>query len=176
MELNIFHLKWDIPKSGLITWCSFSAVNSRVPSGSTSSSHTTESPTPEPCPQAGSSVPPQSVLPMYPSVDIDAHVSDPAQLGGDWLRKTKKSCLYFLFLNICFCFFPVRADWKQSRHCADPGVRGRARGARVCAHRPWGQYRTQGQEGWVKAKTQFDHQLKLETVNSRMWIAFLHFT
>uniref|UniRef100_A0A8C3U9F2 K Homology domain-containing protein n=1 Tax=Catharus ustulatus TaxID=91951 RepID=A0A8C3U9F2_CATUS len=49
------------------------AVNSRVPSGSTSSSHTTESPTPEPCPQAASSVPPQSVLPMYPSVDIDAH-------------------------------------------------------------------------------------------------------
>uniref|UniRef100_A0A8C3MGP3 Uncharacterized protein n=1 Tax=Geospiza parvula TaxID=87175 RepID=A0A8C3MGP3_GEOPR len=49
------------------------AVNSRVPSGSTSSSHTTESPTPEPCPQAGSNVPPQSVLPMYPSVDIDAH-------------------------------------------------------------------------------------------------------
>uniref|UniRef100_A0A8C3F0J8 Uncharacterized protein n=1 Tax=Corvus moneduloides TaxID=1196302 RepID=A0A8C3F0J8_CORMO len=49
------------------------AVNSRVPSGSTSSSHTTESPTPEPCPQAASSVPSQSVLPMYPSVDIDAH-------------------------------------------------------------------------------------------------------
>uniref|UniRef100_A0A8C5IQM6 K Homology domain-containing protein n=1 Tax=Junco hyemalis TaxID=40217 RepID=A0A8C5IQM6_JUNHY len=49
------------------------AVNSRVPSGSTSSSHTTESPTPEPCPPAGSNVPPQSVLPMYPSVDIDAH-------------------------------------------------------------------------------------------------------
>uniref|UniRef100_A0A8C0V166 Ankyrin repeat and KH domain-containing protein 1-like n=1 Tax=Cyanistes caeruleus TaxID=156563 RepID=A0A8C0V166_CYACU len=49
------------------------AVNSRVPSGSASSSHTTESPTPEPCPQAASNVPPQSVLPMYPSVDIDAH-------------------------------------------------------------------------------------------------------
>uniref|UniRef100_A0A8C3XCC9 K Homology domain-containing protein n=1 Tax=Cyanoderma ruficeps TaxID=181631 RepID=A0A8C3XCC9_9PASS len=49
------------------------AVNSRVPSGSTSSSHTTESPMPEPCPQATSNVPPQSVLPMYPSVDIDAH-------------------------------------------------------------------------------------------------------
>uniref|UniRef100_A0A8D2PCJ8 K Homology domain-containing protein n=1 Tax=Zosterops lateralis melanops TaxID=1220523 RepID=A0A8D2PCJ8_ZOSLA len=49
------------------------AVNSRVPSGSSSSSHTTESPMPEPCPQATSSVPPQSVLPMYPSVDIDAH-------------------------------------------------------------------------------------------------------
>uniref|UniRef100_A0A8C3H472 Uncharacterized protein n=1 Tax=Corvus moneduloides TaxID=1196302 RepID=A0A8C3H472_CORMO len=31
------------------------------------------SPTPEPCPQAASSVPSQSVLPMYPSVDIDAH-------------------------------------------------------------------------------------------------------
>uniref|UniRef100_A0A674H2Z0 Ankyrin repeat and KH domain containing 1 n=1 Tax=Taeniopygia guttata TaxID=59729 RepID=A0A674H2Z0_TAEGU len=45
----------------------------KVPSGSTSSSHTTESPTPEPCPQAASNVPPQSVLPMYPSVDIDAH-------------------------------------------------------------------------------------------------------
>ncbi|XP_064376770.1 ankyrin repeat and KH domain-containing protein 1 isoform X1 [Dromaius novaehollandiae] len=49
------------------------AVNSRVPSGSTSSSHTTESPTPEPCSQAPSNVPSQSVLPMYPSVDIDAH-------------------------------------------------------------------------------------------------------
>ncbi|KFV48801.1 Ankyrin repeat and KH domain-containing protein 1, partial [Tyto alba] len=49
------------------------AVNSRVPSGSTSSSHTTESPTPEPCSQAPSGVPSQSVLPMYPSVDIDAH-------------------------------------------------------------------------------------------------------
>ncbi|NXH11168.1 ANKH1 protein, partial [Bucco capensis] len=49
------------------------AVNSRVPSGSTISSHTTESPTPEPCPQASSNVPSQSMLPMYPSVDIDAH-------------------------------------------------------------------------------------------------------
>uniref|UniRef100_A0A8B9FXD6 K Homology domain-containing protein n=1 Tax=Amazona collaria TaxID=241587 RepID=A0A8B9FXD6_9PSIT len=49
------------------------AVNSRVPSGSTSSSHATESPTPEPCSQASSNVPSQSVLPMYPSVDIDAH-------------------------------------------------------------------------------------------------------
>ncbi|NXS43003.1 ANKH1 protein, partial [Scopus umbretta] len=49
------------------------AVNSRVPSGSTSSPHTTESPTPEPCSQASSNVPSQSVLPMYPSVDIDAH-------------------------------------------------------------------------------------------------------
>uniref|UniRef100_A0A663N355 Uncharacterized protein n=1 Tax=Athene cunicularia TaxID=194338 RepID=A0A663N355_ATHCN len=45
----------------------------RVPSGSTSSSHTTESPTSEPCSQAPSNVPSQSVLPMYPSVDIDAH-------------------------------------------------------------------------------------------------------
>ncbi|KAJ7426475.1 hypothetical protein WISP_15318 [Willisornis vidua] len=52
------------------------AVNSRVPSGSASSSHTTESPTPEPCPPAPSNVPSQSVLPMYPSVDIDAHVVD----------------------------------------------------------------------------------------------------
>ncbi|XP_065411917.1 ankyrin repeat and KH domain-containing protein 1 isoform X17 [Chrysemys picta bellii] len=49
------------------------AVNSRVPTGSTSSSHTTESPTPEPCTQTPSSVGSQSVLPMYPSVDIDAH-------------------------------------------------------------------------------------------------------
>ncbi|XP_061859025.1 ankyrin repeat and KH domain-containing protein 1 isoform X10 [Colius striatus] len=49
------------------------AVNSRVPSGSTSSSHTTESPTPEPCSQVSTNVPTQSVLPMYPSVDIDAH-------------------------------------------------------------------------------------------------------
>uniref|UniRef100_A0A8B9EN61 K Homology domain-containing protein n=1 Tax=Anser cygnoides TaxID=8845 RepID=A0A8B9EN61_ANSCY len=49
------------------------AVNSRVPSGSTSSLHTTESPTPEPCSQTSSNVASQSVLPMYPSVDIDAH-------------------------------------------------------------------------------------------------------
>ncbi|XP_040460835.1 ankyrin repeat and KH domain-containing protein 1 isoform X11 [Falco naumanni] len=49
------------------------AVNSRVPSGSTSSSHATESPTSEPCSQASCNVPSQSVLPMYPSVDIDAH-------------------------------------------------------------------------------------------------------
>uniref|UniRef100_A0A8C8STU6 K Homology domain-containing protein n=1 Tax=Pelusios castaneus TaxID=367368 RepID=A0A8C8STU6_9SAUR len=49
------------------------AVNSRVPTGSTSSSHTTESPTPEPCTQTASNVASQSVLPMYPSVDIDAH-------------------------------------------------------------------------------------------------------
>ncbi|POI34766.1 hypothetical protein CIB84_001482, partial [Bambusicola thoracicus] len=49
------------------------AVNSRVPSGSTGSLHTTESPTPEPCSQASSNVASQSVVPMYPSVDIDAH-------------------------------------------------------------------------------------------------------
>ncbi|XP_067422968.1 ankyrin repeat and KH domain-containing protein 1 isoform X15 [Emydura macquarii macquarii] len=49
------------------------AVNSRAPTGSTSSSHTTESPTPEPCTQTPSNVASQSVLPMYPSVDIDAH-------------------------------------------------------------------------------------------------------
>uniref|UniRef100_A0A669QNQ2 K Homology domain-containing protein n=1 Tax=Phasianus colchicus TaxID=9054 RepID=A0A669QNQ2_PHACC len=49
------------------------AVNSRVPSGSTGSLHTTESPTPEPCSQASSNVVSQSVLPVYPSVDIDAH-------------------------------------------------------------------------------------------------------
>uniref|UniRef100_A0A8C0J389 Ankyrin repeat and KH domain containing 1 n=1 Tax=Chelonoidis abingdonii TaxID=106734 RepID=A0A8C0J389_CHEAB len=52
------------------------AVNSRVPTGSTSSSHTTESPAPEPCAQTPSNVGSQSVLPMYPSVDIDAHVSN----------------------------------------------------------------------------------------------------
>ncbi|XP_074866152.1 ankyrin repeat and KH domain-containing protein 1 isoform X9 [Carettochelys insculpta] len=49
------------------------AVNSRVPTGSTSSSHTTESPTPEPCTQTPSNAGSQAVLPMYPSVDIDAH-------------------------------------------------------------------------------------------------------
>ncbi|NXC42337.1 ANKH1 protein, partial [Penelope pileata] len=49
------------------------AVNSRVPSGSTSSLHTTESPMPEACSQASSNVASQSVLPVYPSVDIDAH-------------------------------------------------------------------------------------------------------
>ncbi|XP_053098830.1 ankyrin repeat and KH domain-containing protein 1 isoform X8 [Hemicordylus capensis] len=47
------------------------AVNSRVPTGS-NSSLTTESPTPEPCSQT-LSVTSQSVLPTYPSVDIDAH-------------------------------------------------------------------------------------------------------
>ncbi|XP_068960469.1 ankyrin repeat and KH domain-containing protein 1 isoform X7 [Petaurus breviceps papuanus] len=49
------------------------AVSSRVPTGSNSSSHTTESPTPEPCSQIPSSVASQPMLPMYPSVDIDAH-------------------------------------------------------------------------------------------------------
>ncbi|KFV71063.1 Ankyrin repeat and KH domain-containing protein 1, partial [Dryobates pubescens] len=49
------------------------AVNSRVPSGSTSSLHTAESPASEPCSQAACNVPSQSMLPMYPSVDIDAH-------------------------------------------------------------------------------------------------------
>uniref|UniRef100_A0A670J2U3 Ankyrin repeat and KH domain containing 1 n=1 Tax=Podarcis muralis TaxID=64176 RepID=A0A670J2U3_PODMU len=43
----------------------------RVPTGS-NSSHATESPTPEPCSQT-LSVTSQSVLPTYPSVDIDAH-------------------------------------------------------------------------------------------------------
>ncbi|XP_061442853.1 ankyrin repeat and KH domain-containing protein 1 isoform X2 [Rhineura floridana] len=47
------------------------AVNSRVPTGS-NSSHATESPTPEPCSQT-LNVTSQSVLPTYPSVDIDAH-------------------------------------------------------------------------------------------------------
>ncbi|NXP80773.1 ANKH1 protein, partial [Ramphastos sulfuratus] len=49
------------------------AVNSRVPSGSTSSLHAAEPPASEPCSQAAGTVPSQSVLPMYPSVDIDAH-------------------------------------------------------------------------------------------------------
>ncbi|XP_072486609.1 ankyrin repeat and KH domain-containing protein 1 isoform X9 [Notamacropus eugenii] len=49
------------------------AVSSRVPTGSNSSSHTTESPTPEPCSQTPSNVASQPMLPMYPSVDIDAH-------------------------------------------------------------------------------------------------------
>lgn len=56
-------------------FCYFSAVNNRVPSGSTSSLHTAESPASEPCSQAAGTVPSQSALPMYPSVDIDAHVS-----------------------------------------------------------------------------------------------------
>uniref|UniRef100_A0A4X2KS60 Ankyrin repeat and KH domain containing 1 n=1 Tax=Vombatus ursinus TaxID=29139 RepID=A0A4X2KS60_VOMUR len=49
------------------------AVSSRVPTGSNSSSHTTESPTPEPCSQTPSNAASQPMLPMYPSVDIDAH-------------------------------------------------------------------------------------------------------
>ncbi|XP_038627094.1 ankyrin repeat and KH domain-containing protein 1-like isoform X2 [Tachyglossus aculeatus] len=49
------------------------AVSSRVPAGPNSSSHTTESPTPEPCSQTTATAASQSVLPMYPSVDIDAH-------------------------------------------------------------------------------------------------------
>ncbi|XP_068024179.1 ankyrin repeat and KH domain-containing protein 1 isoform X6 [Melanerpes formicivorus] len=49
------------------------AVNSRVPSGSSSSLHTAEPPAPEPCAQAACGVPSQAMLPMYPSVDIDAH-------------------------------------------------------------------------------------------------------
>lgn len=87
--LNIFHIKCGVPRSGLITRCYFSAVNSRVPSGATSSSHTTESPTPEPCSQASSNVPSQSVLPMYPSVDIDAHVSNHSWLWVDLLKGKK---------------------------------------------------------------------------------------
>lgn len=53
----------------------FSAVSSRVPSGSNSSSQTTECLTPEPCSQSPSNVASQSIPPVYPSVDIDAHVS-----------------------------------------------------------------------------------------------------
>ncbi|XP_037657065.1 ankyrin repeat and KH domain-containing protein 1 isoform X9 [Choloepus didactylus] len=49
------------------------AVSSRVPTGPNSSSQTTECLTPEPCLQPASNVAPQSVLPVYPSVDIDAH-------------------------------------------------------------------------------------------------------
>ncbi|XP_007473346.1 ankyrin repeat and KH domain-containing protein 1 isoform X13 [Monodelphis domestica] len=49
------------------------AVSSRVPTGSNSSSRTTESPTPESCSQTPSNVASQPMLPMYPSVDIDAH-------------------------------------------------------------------------------------------------------
>uniref|UniRef100_A0A452UI37 Ankyrin repeat and KH domain-containing protein 1 n=1 Tax=Ursus maritimus TaxID=29073 RepID=A0A452UI37_URSMA len=51
----------------------FSAVSSRVPSGSNSSSQTTECLTPEPCSQSPSNVASQSMPPVYPSVDIDAH-------------------------------------------------------------------------------------------------------
>ncbi|XP_044082192.1 ankyrin repeat and KH domain-containing protein 1 isoform X8 [Neovison vison] len=49
------------------------AVSSRVPSGSNSSSQTTECLTPEPCSQSPSNVASQSIPPVYPSVDIDAH-------------------------------------------------------------------------------------------------------
>ncbi|XP_014446274.1 ankyrin repeat and KH domain-containing protein 1 isoform X1 [Tupaia chinensis] len=49
------------------------AVSSRVPTGSSSSSQTTECLTPESCPQTASNVVSQSLPPVYPSVDIDAH-------------------------------------------------------------------------------------------------------
>ncbi|XP_075397780.1 ankyrin repeat and KH domain-containing protein 1 isoform X11 [Tenrec ecaudatus] len=49
------------------------AVSSRVPTGSNSSSQTTECLTPEPCSQTPSNVTAQSMIPVYPSVDIDAH-------------------------------------------------------------------------------------------------------
>ncbi|XP_012583287.1 PREDICTED: ankyrin repeat and KH domain-containing protein 1 isoform X6 [Condylura cristata] len=49
------------------------AVSSRVPTGSNSSSQTTECLTPEPCSQSPSIVTPQAMPPVYPSVDIDAH-------------------------------------------------------------------------------------------------------
>ncbi|XP_054573913.1 ankyrin repeat and KH domain-containing protein 1 isoform X5 [Eptesicus fuscus] len=49
------------------------AVSSRVPTGSNSSSQTTECLTPEPCSQSPSNVASQSLPPVYPSVDIDAH-------------------------------------------------------------------------------------------------------
>ncbi|KAF5913377.1 hypothetical protein HPG69_016995, partial [Diceros bicornis minor] len=49
------------------------AVSSRVPTGSNSSSQTTECLTPEPCSQSPSNVASHSMPPVYPSVDIDAH-------------------------------------------------------------------------------------------------------
>nr|XP_031305020.1 ankyrin repeat and KH domain-containing protein 1 isoform X11 [Camelus dromedarius] len=49
------------------------AVSSRIPAGSSSSSQTTECLTPDPCSQSPSSVASQSMPPVYPSVDIDAH-------------------------------------------------------------------------------------------------------
>uniref|UniRef100_A0ABI8A0U4 K Homology domain-containing protein n=1 Tax=Felis catus TaxID=9685 RepID=A0ABI8A0U4_FELCA len=49
------------------------AVSSRVPTGSNSSSQTTECLTPEPCSQSPSNVASQCMPPVYPSVDIDAH-------------------------------------------------------------------------------------------------------
>ncbi|XP_036080566.1 ankyrin repeat and KH domain-containing protein 1 isoform X2 [Rousettus aegyptiacus] len=49
------------------------AVSSRVPTGSNSSSQTTECLTPEPCSLSPSNVASQAMPPVYPSVDIDAH-------------------------------------------------------------------------------------------------------
>lgn len=49
------------------------AVSSRVPTGSNSSSQATDCLTPEPCLQSPSNVASQSMPPVYPSVDIDAH-------------------------------------------------------------------------------------------------------
>ncbi|XP_063666817.1 ankyrin repeat and KH domain-containing protein 1 isoform X10 [Pan troglodytes] len=49
------------------------AVSTRVPTGSNSSSQTTECLTPESCSQTTSNVASQSMPPVYPSVDIDAH-------------------------------------------------------------------------------------------------------
>ncbi|KAK2116840.1 Ankyrin repeat and KH domain-containing protein 1 [Saguinus oedipus] len=49
------------------------AVSTRVPTASNSSSQTTECLTPESCSQTASNVASQSMPPVYPSVDIDAH-------------------------------------------------------------------------------------------------------
>ncbi|XP_021795434.1 ankyrin repeat and KH domain-containing protein 1 isoform X13 [Papio anubis] len=49
------------------------AVSTRLPTGSNSSSQTTECLTPESCSQTTSNVASQSMPPVYPSVDIDAH-------------------------------------------------------------------------------------------------------
>ncbi|KAG3266170.1 ankyrin repeat and KH domain-containing protein 1, transcript variant X6 [Ictidomys tridecemlineatus] len=49
------------------------AVSSRVPTGLNGSSQTTECLTPEPCLQTPSNMVSQSMPPVYPSVDIDAH-------------------------------------------------------------------------------------------------------
>ncbi|XP_023050549.1 ankyrin repeat and KH domain-containing protein 1 isoform X14 [Piliocolobus tephrosceles] len=49
------------------------AVSTRQPAGSNSSSQTTECLTPESCSQTTSNVASQSMPPVYPSVDIDAH-------------------------------------------------------------------------------------------------------
>ncbi|XP_023371659.1 ankyrin repeat and KH domain-containing protein 1 isoform X10 [Otolemur garnettii] len=49
------------------------AVSSRVPTGSNSSSQTTECLAPESCSQTPSNVASQCMPPVYPSVDIDAH-------------------------------------------------------------------------------------------------------